>query len=169
MRCWLTVCARSRVLHRLSQIVYSNNISAANQKTDFGAKGVHFFPKKSPPTGSSTLLDSYKRGIPLWRVFSAWKRDETFRAVFFSLVYRRSNGLFHACSGCDVTTSCVDCCDRNGHITSNVFHCYAMISSLAKVVGLPRVRFFSLILDFGEPPKTCFYGLKLHSVVWPHW
>ena len=51
----LTVCARSRVLHRLSQIVYSNNISAANQKTDFGAKGVHFFPKKSPPTGSSTL------------------------------------------------------------------------------------------------------------------
>ena len=55
MRCWLTVCARSRVLHRLSQIVYSNNISAANQKTDFGAKGVHFFPKKSPPTGSSTL------------------------------------------------------------------------------------------------------------------
>ena len=37
MRCRLTVCARSRVLHRLFQIVYSTNILAANQKTDFGA------------------------------------------------------------------------------------------------------------------------------------
>ena len=46
---------RSRVLHRLSQIVYSNNIPAANPKTVFGGKGVYFFPKKSPPTGSVTL------------------------------------------------------------------------------------------------------------------
>ena len=54
-RLWLTVCARGRGFHPSSPIVYSTNTSPANQKPVFGAKGVPFFPKKSSPTGSSTL------------------------------------------------------------------------------------------------------------------
>ena len=48
----------------------------------------------------------------------------------------------------------VDCCDRNGHTTSNVFHCYAMISSLAmaKVVGL-QSPFISVILEMIHTTK----------------
>ena len=61
--CWPIRGSRSRVLHRLSQIVYSNNISTANQKTVFGGRGVHFFPKKSPPTGSVTLKKRAKSGL----------------------------------------------------------------------------------------------------------
>ena len=33
-------------------------------------------------------------------------------------------------------TSKLDYHDRNGHIARNIFHCYTMISSLAKVMGL---------------------------------
>ena len=41
----------------------------------------------------------------------------------------------------------IDRCDRNGHITSNIFHYYAIKSSLTKVMGLQSPFFLA---HFGE-------------------
>ena len=40
--------------------------------------------------------------------------------------------------------------DRNSHITCNIFHCCAMISSFAKVVGLQSPVFSALFLENGH-------------------
>ena len=45
--------------------------------------------------------------------------------------------------------------DRNGHITSYIFHCYAIISSLARVVGLQSGQKGShLIIDTNNITRT---------------
>ena len=47
----------------------------------------------------------------------------------------------------------VDHCDRNGHTPSKIFHYYAMISSLAKVMGLQSP--FFLAPKITCPPQRC--------------
>ena len=54
----------------------------------------------------------------------------------------------------------VDGCDRNGHITSNFFHYYAMISSLAKVVGLQSPCFLA---HFGENERSTIFRHHKHA------
>ena len=49
-------------------------------------------------------------------------------------------------------------CDRNGHITGNIFHYYAMISSLAKVVGLQSPFFLA---HFGENERSTNMFLRI--------
>ena len=43
-----------------------------------------------------------------------------------------------------------DHCDRHGHINRNVFNCYAMISSLAKVMGLQSPFFLAHLGENGR-------------------
>ena len=65
LRCFYTLGARSRVLHRHSQIVYSTIILAANQKTVFGGERLFFL-------GTFTVKKRHPLGIPLFFTFSKY-------------------------------------------------------------------------------------------------
>ena len=54
----------------------------------------------------------------------------------------------------------VDFCDRNGHITSDTFHYYAIKSSLAKVVGLQSPFFLA---HFGENERSTIFRHHKHA------
>ena len=65
-----TLGARSRVLHRHSQIVYSTNILAANQKTVFGGERLFFL-------GTFTVKKRHPLGIPLFIHYRQQKATAT--------------------------------------------------------------------------------------------
>ena len=70
LRCCHTLGARSRVLHRHSQIVYSTNILAANQKTVFGGERLFFL-------GTFTVKKRHPLGIPLFIHYRQQKATAT--------------------------------------------------------------------------------------------